>query len=277
MPSTSLAQARLMAGVAHSPSFAARVGIPQKVGKEFNRADAGTGILSRHADGGAANHAMRIARQKYDSGGTVSGGDIPWFERGEERGATSGFTAGFGAGRNDKNNMTLGSSSYVLPADVVAGLGDGNSLAGAHVWDSILHSMPYGIAAPQTRHGSGPPRAPSLSFATGAEGGVKEPPIAPGVARGGSPKKADEPTGPGEEPPVDVVTADGEVIVKPRDVARIGARYSPPHKHANYSAMLHKGNDVLDEFVKHVRGRVIRHLSSLPGPKGSKNPSKGHI
>ena len=46
MPSTSPAQARLMAAVAHNPAFAARVGIPQKVGKEFNTADEGTGILS---------------------------------------------------------------------------------------------------------------------------------------------------------------------------------------------------------------------------------------
>jgi hypothetical protein len=36
-----------MAGVAHDPAFAKKVGIPQKVGKEFNQADAGTGILSK--------------------------------------------------------------------------------------------------------------------------------------------------------------------------------------------------------------------------------------
>lgn len=47
MPSTSPSQARLMAGVAHDPAFAKKVGIPQKVGKEFNQADAGTGILSK--------------------------------------------------------------------------------------------------------------------------------------------------------------------------------------------------------------------------------------
>lgn len=33
-----------MAAVAHDKKFAARVGVPQKVGKEFNRADTGTGI-----------------------------------------------------------------------------------------------------------------------------------------------------------------------------------------------------------------------------------------
>jgi hypothetical protein len=45
MPSKSKAQARLMAGVAHSPAFAKKVGIPQSVGKEFNQADKGTKIL----------------------------------------------------------------------------------------------------------------------------------------------------------------------------------------------------------------------------------------
>jgi hypothetical protein len=45
MPSKSKKQARLMAAVAHNPAFAKRVGISQKVGKEFNQADKGTGIL----------------------------------------------------------------------------------------------------------------------------------------------------------------------------------------------------------------------------------------
>lgn len=35
----------MMAAVAHNPAFAKKVGIPQKVGKEFNKADKGTGIL----------------------------------------------------------------------------------------------------------------------------------------------------------------------------------------------------------------------------------------
>lgn len=34
-----------MAAAAHSPAFAKKVGIPQKVAKKFNKADAGTGIL----------------------------------------------------------------------------------------------------------------------------------------------------------------------------------------------------------------------------------------
>ena len=36
-----------MAGAAHDPVFAKKVGIPQGVAKEFNQADAKTGILRK--------------------------------------------------------------------------------------------------------------------------------------------------------------------------------------------------------------------------------------
>ena len=45
MPSKSPSQARLMAGGAHDPAFAQKVGIPMKVGKEFNKADSKSGLL----------------------------------------------------------------------------------------------------------------------------------------------------------------------------------------------------------------------------------------
>ena len=47
MPSKSGPQARLMAAAAHNPKFAKKVGVPQAVAKEFNKADAKTGILRR--------------------------------------------------------------------------------------------------------------------------------------------------------------------------------------------------------------------------------------
>jgi hypothetical protein len=47
MPSTSKPQARLMAGAAHNPKFAKKVGVPMGVAKEFNKADAKTGILRK--------------------------------------------------------------------------------------------------------------------------------------------------------------------------------------------------------------------------------------
>lgn len=61
MPSKTPKQARTMAAAAHNPAFAKKVGIPQKVAKDFNKADAGTGILSapRHKHKGALGDAMR--------------------------------------------------------------------------------------------------------------------------------------------------------------------------------------------------------------------------
>lgn len=39
MPSKSPKQKRTMAAAAHNPAFAKKMGIPQKVAKEFNKAD----------------------------------------------------------------------------------------------------------------------------------------------------------------------------------------------------------------------------------------------
>lgn len=47
MPSHTPKQARMMAGAAHDPAFAKKVGVPMAVAKEFNRADVKTGILRR--------------------------------------------------------------------------------------------------------------------------------------------------------------------------------------------------------------------------------------
>ena len=45
MPSKSKSQAKLMAAAAHTKGGYG--GVPQKVGKEFNQADKGTGILRK--------------------------------------------------------------------------------------------------------------------------------------------------------------------------------------------------------------------------------------
>jgi hypothetical protein len=36
-----------MAAAAHDKNFAKKVGVPQKVAKEYNKADAGTGIIKK--------------------------------------------------------------------------------------------------------------------------------------------------------------------------------------------------------------------------------------
>ncbi len=110
-----------------------------------------------HADGGSAiDAALRIAR----AGGGYTPPAAPYFEREETREANQtpyGFALGTGLGRHDKNEVSVAPSSYVLPSDIVAGLGDGNSLAGAAVWDKILSTMPFGIAAPRSTGHRGPP------------------------------------------------------------------------------------------------------------------------
>jgi len=57
MPSKSPQQARLMAAAAHDPKFAKRVGIPQSVAKEYNRADTGTKMLTKKKNPGASKLA----------------------------------------------------------------------------------------------------------------------------------------------------------------------------------------------------------------------------
>lgn len=45
MPSKSPQQTRMMAAAAHSKEFAKKVGVPQKVAREYNQADKGAGII----------------------------------------------------------------------------------------------------------------------------------------------------------------------------------------------------------------------------------------
>jgi len=54
MPSKSSEQHKLMSAVAHDPAFARKVGIPQKVGKEFAAAD-----KAHKAKGGGGIRARR--------------------------------------------------------------------------------------------------------------------------------------------------------------------------------------------------------------------------
>lgn len=48
MPSTSDKQHKFMEAVAHSPEFAKKAGVSQKIGKEFAKADDKAGITKTH-------------------------------------------------------------------------------------------------------------------------------------------------------------------------------------------------------------------------------------
>ena len=61
MPSTSAKQHRFMAAIAHSPSFAKKVGVSQSVGKDFNAADKGKTFKK----GGM------MKKRRFDEGGEI--------------------------------------------------------------------------------------------------------------------------------------------------------------------------------------------------------------
>jgi len=98
VPSTSKSQAHLMAAVAHNPAFAKKVGIPQSVGKDFNKADkghkfsqGGTMATKKMAEGGLAKkehqhlatHHMNMAAHHMAAAGEDSRN--PTIEKGESK------------------------------------------------------------------------------------------------------------------------------------------------------------------------------------------------
>ena len=93
------------------------------------------------------------------------------------------------AGRTDHLPMHVHSGSYVIPADIISAMGEGNTEAGFKVANTIFTPVP-GIA--------GTPGAD-------AQLGL------PGKAEGGP-----------ISPPVPIVAAGGEYVIHPDDVTRIG-------------------------------------------------------
>ena len=70
MPSVSKKQRNFMAAVAHNPAFAKKAGVPQSVGKEFNKADKGKtfkqGGDMKHSDVKMDKKMMQKAVNKHE-------------------------------------------------------------------------------------------------------------------------------------------------------------------------------------------------------------------
>lgn len=144
-----------------------------------------------------------------------------------------GYLSGSTGGRTDNMPINVPAGSHVIPADVVSGLGEGNSLAGAAVLDRMLHTGPHGMRL-DSPHGGGHgiPHAPT--------------PAAGEYAKGGASK------GNGRVP---IVAASGEFVVHPSAVQHLGGGDQE------------KGHKVLNGFIKHVREKTAKKMMSLPGPK----------
>lgn len=93
-------------------------------------------------------------------------------------GAVSGFLHSTVPGRTDRLPISVSGGAYVLPADHVAALGQGNSLAGADIVNKMFKMGPYGMAL-SASHGARAPRK-RAKFASGGSEGSTTPIIAAG-------------------------------------------------------------------------------------------------
>src|ERR1700677_2491657 len=95
----------------------------------------------------------------YDGGGAMPLSMAePWFARRSD--PIGGFNPttffrGDTGGRTDNINTIVPAGAYIMPADVVSGMGEGNSHAGAAVIDKMFHSNPHGIQGSHVSGGRG--------------------------------------------------------------------------------------------------------------------------
>jgi hypothetical protein len=136
------------------------------------------------------------------------------------------------AGRTDHLPMHVPSGSYVIPADIISAMGEGNTMAGFKVAKQIFE------AAPEQRGMPG-----SDAQLSGMPGQLALPEM-PKKARGGAMGDT-----------VPIVAAGGEYVTHPDDVQRIGG------------GDMDYGHRVLDAFVKGMRAKLVKTLTKLPGPR----------
>lgn len=162
-------------------------------------------------------------------------------------------------GRTDKLGISVPSGSYVVPADVVSGIGQGNSESGAAVMQRMFSTGPLGMPTMGTRGGGrGIPKARGVGHAarigtTKMTKGSKTSVGDLGFADGGpTPVEMSQEESVGE--PTPILAAGGEYLVHPAEVRRLGR------------GNLKKGHEVLDAFVLHARKEIIKQMQALKPP-----------
>lgn len=138
------------------------------------------------------------------------------------------------AGRTDHLPMHVPSGAYVIPADIISAMGEGNTMAGFKVANTIFSRIPAMSGMP------GAKSIPSKGSMPGADAELGM----PGKAEGG-----------GLDEAVPIVAAGGEYVISPEEVRHIG------------EGDLDRGHQELDLFVKAMRAKTIKTLQKLPGPK----------
>jgi len=125
MPSTSKKQHNFMEAIAHSPSFAKKVGVPQSVGKDFSTADKGKkfskgGDMKKMNMGGYADGGMTMVNKNgkmvpdfaADGVGKMSKGGMAMFEKSgkdvEKKGMKEGSKADMAMDKKQMMGMKKG-------------------------------------------------------------------------------------------------------------------------------------------------------------------------
>ena len=173
-------------------------------------------------------------------------------------------------GRTDKLRLDVKPGSYIMPADVISGIGEGNTEAGHSMVKALFtphglgasggkmggrgrgrggFKMPSGGMRSQMPHGRGMGMTGLGGHRFAQPGMGMRPPRMSGIgtlAHGGSPHE----DGDG----VPIVAAGGEHVISPEEIMwKFGD--------------LKRGHDMLDHFVKHMRAKHIKQLTKLPPPK----------
>lgn len=213
-----------------------------------------------------ANEQEKAALPHFDSGGMP---EAPYFERAAVRELAyandqpiKGFLNSAGPGRTDTHPGSVGSGSYVLPADVISGYGQGNSAFGANVIQKMLSVGPYGVPLPRggSHGGVGIPRPPApYNPRQDIQSVYPEHFDAGGVAR-----HDDE----GDEgQPVPVALAGGEFVI-PHNYWHDGQTVYKGVKQIG-GGDLKRGHAILDRFVMDARKKSVAETKALPPPKKS--------
>ncbi len=170
-------------------------------------------------------------------------------------------------GRTDDHPTHVPPGSYVMPADIVSSIGQGNTAAGQQILARIFLPLqaqsgeqtalmsqdapygatgaPFGAHVPQLPHKpKGPPRIALRPQTPGqpqtmiqSQGGV-----VPGDDDGGV------------KPGTPINISGGEFVVPPEEVKRRGR------------GDINRGHEIFDAWVNHLRGEHIKTLKNLPGP-----------
>jgi hypothetical protein len=167
------------------------------------------------------------------TGGSVNPLSPPWFVRNEARNMVhTGPLMGLTPGRADKLPINVPNGSHVIPADVVSGLGQGNSGAGHAVLSKMFPaSGPLGMKTGLRPAAPHFPKLPAM------------PAKQKGFAKGGE-----------THGHVPIMASDGEFVISDADVAAAGG--GDPAR----------GHRILDAFIRQVRKKTIHKLKHLPGP-----------